>query len=97
MKLVLAKVESSNIESLGYNSDTAILAVKFLNSGTYLYAGVPLEIAAPMLTQAFSVGSYFAQNIKGRYKYCKLEGANEEKNKVTTQTQKEKTQGGQAV
>lgn len=57
-------VDSSNIESVGYENDT--LAVKFKSGKTYTYPGVPAELHAQML-QAESVGKFFLSKIKPHY------------------------------
>jgi hypothetical protein len=78
MKLVMAKIESANIDQIGYDSETSILAVTFKGRETpglasiYLYAGVPQDVATA-LTSSQSAGSYLATNIKGRYNYSKLD------------------------
>lgn len=61
-------VSSSNIASIGYDEATSDLYVTFTNSGrTYKYENVPPGEFS-MLERAGSVGSYFAENIKGQYK-----------------------------
>jgi hypothetical protein len=60
--------QSSNIAAVGYDSATSELYVTFVNSGrTYKYLDVPPGEFG-MLERADSVGSYFANNIKGQYK-----------------------------
>ena len=65
------KVESSNIESIGYDSDTETLEVEFIKGGVYQYYGVP-EYVYDELMAASSHGSYLASNIKGIYNYSKV-------------------------
>lgn len=62
---------SSQIDSYGYDADTATLAVKFNNGGTYHYADVPPDVFAEM-EQAPSVGSFLHSQIKGTYSYTKI-------------------------
>ena len=72
MKLI--PIESSIIESIGYDAETNILAVIFLkNRSVYFYPGVPQEVYDNFLA-AESKGSYFNEKIKGAYSYFKLEG-----------------------
>ncbi|MCC7514577.1 MAG: KTSC domain-containing protein [Bacteroidia bacterium] len=61
-------IGSSNIEEIKFNPDTNELDVKFVKGKWYRYFGVGREtydnfIAAP------SVGGFFAQHIKGIYRY----------------------------
>lgn len=72
MNVVMAKTESSNIDSVGYDRDFHLLAVQFKSTGLYLYHGVPAEIAAEM-ESAESKGKYFNENIKTRYNFTKLQ------------------------
>ena len=64
-------VSSSNIESIGYDLDSSILEISFLNSGIYQYYNVP-EIIYDGIMSAGSKGSYFHQNVKGKYQYKKI-------------------------
>lgn len=64
-------VSSSNIESIGYDLDSSILEIAFLNSGIYEYYSVP-EFIYDGIMSASSKGSYFHQNIKGKYQYKKI-------------------------
>lgn len=62
-------VTSSNIKSIGYESNT--LYVEFLNNSLYSYSGVP-EYIYKNLMIADSHGHYLAVNIKGKYPYRKI-------------------------
>jgi hypothetical protein len=69
--LTLAKVESSNIRSMGYCLETQILGVKFNDGSVYLYAGV----AGPIwerLQDSESKGSFLNREIKGHYACTKI-------------------------
>ena len=61
-------VSSSNIASIGYDSDNQIVYINFLNGSTYAYKGVP-EQEFESLRTASSVGSYFNRNYKNIYPY----------------------------
>lgn len=63
-------VESSNIESIGYDVKTQTLEIEFLNGAIYQYFDVP-EHKHTDLMVASSKGGYFAANIKGSYRYSK--------------------------
>jgi hypothetical protein len=65
-------VTSSNIESVGYDPATMTLEVKFIKSGAlYQFFDVP-EQEHYNLIHAGSVGTYFYENIKDKYRYLKL-------------------------
>ncbi|KTD92229.1 KTSC domain-containing protein [Pseudoalteromonas sp. H71] len=63
-------VHSSNIISVGYDSDTQTLEVEF-NSGIYQYFDVPEHIYDELLN-AGSLGSYLHNNIKDNFNYCQI-------------------------
>ncbi len=64
-------VESSNIESIGYDSKSQTLEIEFLNGSIYQYFDVPQQIYDG-LTNTDSHGKYLAANIKGYYRYSKV-------------------------
>jgi KTSC domain len=64
-------VTSSNVESIGYDSDSATLQVEFKKGGTYQYFDVP-EAVFVGLRDADSVGGYLAAHIKGVYRFSKV-------------------------
>jgi len=59
-------VDSSAIEAIGYSEDEEVLLVEFIDSGSYLYYGVPYSTYDDFLT-ADSKGQYYNSNIKGQY------------------------------
>lgn len=61
-------VDSSNIEAIGYCSETQELHVQFLTSGLYVYLEVP-EWVYHEFIGADSKGAYLNQNIKNSYQY----------------------------
>lgn len=61
-------VESSNIESVGYDVESRELEVEFKTGAVYSYSDVPPEVAEGLLN-AESVGRYFAAHVKGVYAY----------------------------
>jgi hypothetical protein len=69
-------VTSSNLYSVGYHEPDLILEVTFHKdgtpTGTYRYLGISRERYEALLA-AESVGSYFAQHIKGKYDCTKIE------------------------
>lgn len=64
-------VESSNIESIGYDSNSQTLEIEFLNGSIYQYFDVPQHIYDELIS-ADSHGKYLAANIKGYYRYSKV-------------------------
>lgn len=63
--------ESSNIASIRYDEDTAVLEVTFLNGGTYQYYDVPAQVSADF-ERSESKGQFLARDIKGSYRYGKI-------------------------
>ena len=61
-------VSSSNVRSVGYDVESAILQVEFCSGWLYDYYDVPAEVALE-LVNADSVGRYHASYIKGRYRF----------------------------
>lgn len=56
-------VESSNLASVGYDSDSLTLEIEFNSGGIYQYFTVPQDVYHGLMS-AGSKGSYFHQNIK---------------------------------
>ena len=57
------RVSSSNLESVGYDPETSVLEVAFLNGGVYQYSGVPAPVYSGLMS-ASSHGSYFDAHVK---------------------------------
>lgn len=70
-QIVLGSVESSNLESVGYNAMTSLLAVKFKASGVYLYQGVTPKVYDEMMASE-SIGKFFNERVKENYQVTKL-------------------------
>ena len=68
------KVESSNLEAIGYAADNRILGVQFKSSGVafYMYLGVPAN-KYEELKKAESAGSFLNSQIKPYYEAVKVE------------------------
>lgn len=64
-------VSSSNIESVGYDSDTGTLEIEFKNGSVYQYFDVP-QALYDGLVSAESVGGYLAAQIKGVYRFSRV-------------------------
>lgn len=65
-------VDSSNVESIGYDENEQILYVRFLTGAMYIYKGVS-KYEFDGLQSAPSVGSYLHRNIKNNYPYERIE------------------------
>ena len=61
-------VVSSNILSIGYDSEEETLEVEFMGGKIYQYFGVPEEVKDELLS-ASSIGSYFYYNVRTDYEY----------------------------
>lgn len=64
-------VQSSDLQSIGYDQNTNVLEVEFHSGGIYQYFKVP-EFVYLALVSATSKGTYFHKNIKERYKYKRI-------------------------
>lgn len=65
-------VASSQISSIGYDSNKRVLEIEFRHKGAvYTYSGVSQE-AADALLHADSVGKHFNRFIKDRYDFTKV-------------------------
>lgn len=67
---VMQKVNSSNVDLVGFDRDTQELWVRFLSGDTYVYSNVD-EITYNELLTAPSVGSYLNRSIKNKFEYRK--------------------------
>jgi hypothetical protein len=70
--MIVAAVESTTLATVAYDHRTEILRLEFRNGAVYSYTGVPALIHRALLT-APSKGAYFNHNIRGRFRYQKLE------------------------
>jgi hypothetical protein len=71
IKVEMVDVKSSNVAKIGYNKKAIILAIEMLNGNLYYYLDVP-EIIYNQLLTAPAIGSYMWRNIKGKYRYVKI-------------------------
>ena len=68
----LEQVESSNLESVYWDSETEVLYIKFLNGSLYKYEDVPEDVYNELM-EADSHGQYFYWEIReGGYSYERL-------------------------
>jgi KTSC domain len=74
------KVDSSMIDLVGYDADTEILEVRFINTGlTYEYYDVPKKIYKQLM-ESDSKGSYMRDCIFDCYDYDKIKGGRRKQN-----------------
>lgn len=64
-------ISSTNIASVGYESESETLEIEFLTGSTYQYFDVPQQVFEGLKT-ASSPGQYFAQHVKGVFRYSKI-------------------------
>lgn len=64
-------VASSNLMSVGYDSDTMILEVEFRQGGLYQYFEVPVHIYDGLMG-APSKGTYFQRFVRNKYRTKKI-------------------------
>lgn len=62
---------SSNVASVGHDSEQKVLEVEFRDSTVYRFKGVPTHVYISLL-RADSHGQYIVSNIKGRYRQEKV-------------------------
>jgi hypothetical protein len=65
------QVNSSNIQSIGYDSQSAILEVEFTSGDIYQYFDIPAYLYQQFL-QASSHGQFLNDNIRYNYRYQKI-------------------------
>lgn len=65
-------VESSIIESVGYDPDERVLEIEFKEGGIYRYSEVPESVYRGLLA-VDSHGSYHAEHIKHSYPFERVQ------------------------
>ena len=60
------RVDSTAIESVGYDPDTAVLEVEFTSGELYRYFAVPRSVHRELL-EAESPGHYFGEHVRDVY------------------------------
>jgi hypothetical protein len=70
--ITMVSVESSQLQSAGYDENLQDLYIEFKNGTVYRYYDVP-QTTFHQLEKADSPGSYFAVHIKGKFEYKKLD------------------------
>lgn len=67
------RVDSSSIAAIGYDRQARLLHVEFRSGARYRYREVPEAVFAAFLN-AESKGRYFAQYVRGKFAYERIEG-----------------------
>jgi hypothetical protein len=65
------QVNSSNIQSIGYDSQSAILEVEFTSGDIYQYFDIPEYLYRQFLNSS-SYGQFLNDNIRYNYRYQKI-------------------------
>jgi len=65
------QVSSSNIKSIGYESNSETLEIEFRDGGIYQYFNVTSNIYEELIS-ASSIGSFFHKYIKENYNWKKI-------------------------
>ena len=65
-------VVSTNLKSVGYEPNSQVLEIEFIDGGVYVYNNVPPAVFQDFL-KAKSHGTFFHANIKKAYEFTKVE------------------------
>ena len=65
------QVQSTNIESVGYDTASRTLEIEFHGGRVYQYFDVPDAVHRELMA-ASSHGTYFASEIKGRFRFARI-------------------------
>ncbi|PSF12621.1 KTSC domain-containing protein [Marinobacter shengliensis] len=66
-----SSVNSSNVLSVGYDSENMILEVEFLKGAIYQYYNVPEYIYSDLLSSE-SIGGFLHSHVKGVFSYSQV-------------------------
>ncbi len=69
--MIRQPVSSSNLKSVGYDPDSALLEIEFQDGSIYQYSGVPQNVHQALMAAA-SLGSFVHKHIRGKYSYRKV-------------------------
>ena len=67
----MVKVESSNINAIGYDMSFGGLVVEYKSGAKYMYEKVPYELYENLL-KAESKGRFVNENVKGKFEYKRV-------------------------
>lgn len=66
----MVQVTSSTIARIGYDAESLLLRIEFLNGTTYEYFDIPATVHAELMGSP-SIGKYFNTAIRGHYRYAR--------------------------
>lgn len=69
--MIRKPVTSSNLKSVGYDPESAMLEIEFHDGSIYQYSGVPQDVYKALMAAA-SLGSFLHKHIRGKYSYHKV-------------------------
>lgn len=67
----MIKVESSNINAVGYDMSFGNLVVEYKSGNKYQYKNVPYELYENLL-KAESKGRFMNENVKGKFEFDRI-------------------------
>lgn len=70
-KIIDVQIQSSNLKSAKYDTESKELTITFNNGSIYIYSDIPWEIFTKMRLSD-SQGKFFSVNIAKKYKYKKV-------------------------
>jgi hypothetical protein len=70
-KLKMEKVNSSNIEEIGYDESISALVVTFKNTSSYRYIGVPKDVYESLM-KAESIGTFFSKFVRNQFQCLRI-------------------------
>lgn len=70
--MLIERVESSAVATVGYDRDRELLRILYRNGKTYDYLNVPPEVHQELVT-ASSIGKYVNEVIKPNYEAVRVE------------------------
>ena len=74
LRIERAAVESSSLVSIGFAREARVLEIEFRSGAIYRYLAVPPKVFDG-LKKAESKGRYFAQTIRGKFEFQRVEAA----------------------
>lgn len=78
IEIKINKVESSNVSGLGYDDNSETMALEMINGNLFYYLDIPKIHYEEMIkcnkeqVGISSIGSYLHRNIKGNYRYTRI-------------------------
>lgn len=82
-EIIMITVDSSQMDSVGYDPGTNEMYIEFSNGSIYKYFEVPKRVFVDLLSSK-SQGSYFHTDIRMKYSYEKYKPDNGENNDKPT-------------